>query len=494
MEPKKLTIGCKGSPRVVIEWLDEYPSQGPVGKTWGNIQLWIEDTLVWGYLDPDGNTKGIRWSWIELLEFLGNSWPYIVEEEQCPIIFDNNHSRLNRLSDLWGNFKLRLRELKQDEINREDAMFRDFLMVHDFSESLYGASVPKLLFLRRGSQMLVATQKQEWILSFSSSLDMLKQLGDAILSRLDDLSDKRSIIARERWEKRELISDLQRWHIATGIDSDKLIRVIPFDVESIAANDRFYQIKAAARMLNGQVPESELGSLLKTIYDLKPSLSSITSDWIEDVMEDARNVLNDCASWLPAIQGYQLANMIREKAGNLKDQFDLDELMRNFCVSIKEINISTRNLDAIAVWGGCINPTVLLNTSGFRYSTGRRSTLAHEMCHILADREGALPAIEVLGGETPLSIEQRADAFAAELLLPRTEAALLFLQELKYITNRSERDKGINRVIDEISKKFGVSHEMAAWQIINSGVEMDQNDEAELRKKQKSLINRDFKK
>lgn len=57
-----------------------------------------------------------------------------------------------------------------------------------------------------------------------------------------------------------------------------------------------------------------------------------------------------------------------------------------------------------------------------RYRTGRRATLAHEICHLLVDRKDALPLVDVFGGQVDEEVEKRARAFVAELLLPQSIA------------------------------------------------------------------------
>lgn len=46
-------------------------------------------------------------------------------------------------------------------------------------------------------------------------------------------------------------------------------------------------------------------------------------------------------------------------------------------------------------------------------------TLAHELCHLLVDRSKAAPLMIASTPWAPAEIERRANAFAAELLLPR---------------------------------------------------------------------------
>ena len=88
---------------------------------------------------------------------------------------------------------------------------------------------------------------------------------------------------------------------------------------------------------------------------------------------------------------------------------------------------------------------------------GETTTLAHEICHLLLDRDGALPVAEVLNGNSPERLEKRARAFAAELLLPRNVAA----KEVRMAAS-------VNVAVTTLSSVYEVSTELACWQIINS--------------------------
>ena len=117
-------------------------------------------------------------------------------------------------------------------------------------------------------------------------------------------------------------------------------------------------------------------------------------------------------------------------------------------------------LDAIAAWGDRHGPAVLINTAPGAmalHEHRRRTSLAHEICHLLLDRSGALPLVEVLGGRTPEMVEQRARAFAAEFLLPRSVAA-----------DAVRAGSDLEKVVVELSEKYCLSQELVAWQITNS--------------------------
>ena len=88
-------------------------------------------------------------------------------------------------------------------------------------------------------------------------------------------------------------------------------------------------------------------------------------------------------------------------------------------------------------------------------SGGARFTLAHELCHLLLDTKGSLPVAEVLGGSVPNAPEERANAFAAEFLLPESAAGLA------YTTSANVQD-----ALNSLTYKYGVTKTLAAWQIL----------------------------
>lgn len=470
MELDRLSFGTPGALRAILEWKHDYGSDGPIGKTWGELQLWIGETLVWGQLDSAGKIDGITWSWIDLLEFIGNAWPYLIEEEQYPIIFNNRtEEQPRRLGELWGYAKLRWNKLADESrVEKEDALLRDFLVVHDFSEALQGARPPQLLFLRRGNQMIVSTAQHEWILPFESTMSTLKALSETIFAQLASLSDQRSEIARARWKNRDIaMSVSRRLQIATGMDEPSLQYVWPNSISADAANDNLYELKAAARMIGSKLPNNQLKDILEKINKL-PNGKHLD---LGPLHKNAADVIKEHENSSPAIQGYLLASMLREHLNCKTGKVEPKDILKQWGVTVIDFEIKNSLLDAIAVWGAKHAPTILLNTDGPRAKLprGTRSTLAHEVCHLLVDIDGALPAAEVFGGNIPSVIEQRANAFAAEFLLPRSAAGNHLAKELKFVHTSDQRFTTTEETISYLAESYGASHETTAWQIKNSG-------------------------
>jgi Zn-dependent peptidase ImmA (M78 family) len=84
--------------------------------------------------------------------------------------------------------------------------------------------------------------------------------------------------------------------------------------------------------------------------------------------------------------------------------------------------LKTSTIRGIAIAGSGYSPTILVNnTSDYNVNeAGKRFTLAHELFHLLYDRGFARRVTHVSGPWAPPSIEKRANAFAAMLLMPRS--------------------------------------------------------------------------
>src|ERR1035438_10557474 len=124
---------------------------------------------------------------------------------------------------------------------------------------------------------------------------------------------------------------------------------------------------------------------------------------------------------------------------------------------------------ARSVCGG--PPPVKSGARSNRSRRGLRATYAHEIAHLLLDRTTALPLAEVMGGRAVGSTEERAKAFAAQLLLPKEEAGRAFA---------STTDPA--RTVRILQSRYRVSQEIIAWQARNSDIQLSTEVHAVLRR------------
>lgn len=128
------------------------------------------------------------------------------------------------------------------------------------------------------------------------------------------------------------------------------------------------------------------------------------------------------SSSAPAHQGYQLASELRRALGNVAGPLDDARLVAEAAVGIVVVvrRLSTIGSSAFAVKAGDAGAIVLGAFVGLGREPHARVAIAHELCHLLFDPDtgGVNLVIDYEIDRHASLIEQRARAFAAELLLP----------------------------------------------------------------------------
>lgn len=100
---------------------------------------------------------------------------------------------------------------------------------------------------------------------------------------------------------------------------------------------------------------------------------------------------------------------------------DVNAICDHLGIDVADLRLDTDSIRGAAFAGEGFSPRVLVNpTHPFnRNESGRRFTLSHELCHVLFDRARARRIAHASGDWAAPGIEQRANAFAAHLLMPR---------------------------------------------------------------------------
>ena len=125
----------------------------------------------------------------------------------------------------------------------------------------------------------------------------------------------------------------------------------------------------------------------------------------------------------PWASGYVLARLMRERLNLVPSaKLDAEALARDLGVDVQEGAFQDETVLGVCVGTPAHNPLVVLNTRCPDASgpSGRKTTLAHELCHLLFDRGGYrhLARFEGARAVGDRLMEMRANAFAIELLVP----------------------------------------------------------------------------
>lgn len=297
---------------------------------------------------------------------------------------------------------------------------------------------------------------------FRSVVSTLGALGDELAKRLCDISDARAQAAVHAWESREEIALKDRLAIAIGVTAQRLEELSAgstlADMFELSTQFEPNELVAAARMMGDALSPKHMKNVLARLRRVKPRASERLGQYTQAV-KDMREETRDAP---PFDQGYALARWFRKEVLRIPDmeRVDPEGFLTSQGVDVQRASLDTELIDAICVWGPRHGPSILLNSEGRHNSgaAGLRATLAHELCHVLADRDGALPFAEVLGGRVSRRVEARARAFAAELLAPIGEVGPAFA---------SSSDP--RQTMRALQRRYMVSQEVIAWQARNSG-------------------------
>lgn len=427
------------------------------GLAWGKLLLSLAGETIWAGENAQGEDVPLSWTWIDLLEFLGKWWPWITLEEDYPIPVSPTFPHLLRTEA-----EQRWEDLDDERVSKEEEAVYRFLCRHDMAMALKGLYVPSLVLLRQGDEFLIssAASKSTVVRPLDEVVNTLESLGDHLANFASGTGNARGKGAINLWQNRTDRLREQALTLRTGLTPDERASIQGenpetdfwgFDPENPMKDS---EILAAARMGRGLVTHEDQQRILTEIKKADkyatPELDRLTEKLRQEFKEDKK----------PHDQGYQLAAWLRiELAITPNDPLAPEDLLRKWKVEIRHIDLPDSPVEAIAAWGEQHGPVILLNSAEDTRSAhefGKHSTLAHEICHLLYDRRGALPVGEVLGGRVSNYAEKRARAFAAELLIPRETASSFF-------KNRPTPEE----TVEAIRQQFRVSTEVVAWQILN---------------------------
>lgn len=421
---------------------------------WGSGRIFVNRTAV--IAGDDG--APISWTWVDLLEWLAKHWPAVLLEQTFPF-----HMLSTNILALQSDLEKRWESMAEERVEEEEEEAHRFLIRHDVAQCFKGIYFPSVYLMRLGNSIEISTAEnaatvQLPLLKVAADLE---QIGNQLAKWADVTGQGRGKLAAQRWYSRKERLDQNALSLLAGLLPDNLAQLHPdatraayweFDPHA-PLNDT--ELLAAARMTNSVLLPNQQHRLLEHIRKIPktatPRLDTLAAS-LKDNFEDTGK---------PHDQGYWAAAWLRhELAYEPHQSINPLALLQQWDIIVQNIEIPDTSLDALACWGPRHGPAILLNTasqSTAAHIHGENSTLAHEICHLLMDRECALPVAEVLNGNTPERLEKRARAFAAELLLPRSVAA-------HHVRNGED----VKTVIETLSRAYQVSLELVGWQIINS--------------------------
>ena len=186
----------------------------------------------------------------------------------------------------------------------------------------------------------------------------------------------------------------------------------------------FAELGVSRHPVAGLLRSSQGSSLTPQDYDvILRLLKSSDVQSFHKLRELAKGMSGAINPREPWESGYRLAQLVRDRLRfTLSDYVHIEQIVIQLGIDIQNVALEDTSILGVCIGTPGYLPLVTLNRNcpDAIGMSGRRVTLAHELCHLLFDRAGlrSLARFEGGGADSDRLIEMRANAFAVELLVP----------------------------------------------------------------------------
>lgn len=414
----------------------------------------------------DGDETAVEIQIDDLFSYLVEFWRALLLRQTYPFgLTPMSPSKVQQAAELrWA-------KEPQEVLDEEVEVLSAFEDAHNLSRAFGGIyELAGFWMIREGDRMVCDAGGRSWRLPFDVVADELSRTGNRIAAHLMSISSDKWGAVVEAWNHRNQVEDVQLVAWSAGIGAEVAQELIerraieaPKSFQDAANDDD--QLLIAARMA-GELPTDQI----VRIIEIAKGFGCHQAPTLEEISEVCRDALKGQASRMaPHAQGERVARDLRSYIGREpNDRLDVFEFAQAIGVEVQASNVEPDTFDGLAVAGGSYGPGAFLNTGSRRIkqngklaeNEGARITLAHELCHLLVDRDHPLSAVEVLRSRMPAGVEARARAFAGELLLPTSAAAFIW-----QAAGSPLDEEALRKVLRELVERFGVSFSVAAWKV-----------------------------
>ena len=452
---REIMVGSRDRFAVKIAFLTD-PDRGRAATrehsiSWGAIEVWANGHNLCRHVEQGESIDAAHWYLLPILRWLTSNWDFLLHEERLPV--------RNAARDAWISMQRTAEPppaLADDAAENWEVSWHNWWERHALLAAREGGLVPNL-FIRRWRDLVELSWGDRPIAGAPSgfTFDAIHgcarfpsgEVADVLYGILDDASHhlatelpSSSVFGQLRANVKDLRSSDRRRRLGllSGFRSDDLQpedrwkgieNLFPANLPS-EIGDAIFGVQAdelviksasqAALMFGSLSPSIEaadartLAQKLVQFYDQSGENSNLRR-----VVKDVPVEGGGERAWK---QGYQLAEYCLEAVdGAIARELPVavEGLLDHFGISVESIALHDQSVRAVALAGPKHKPAVLVNDNvPYRSVPTRRFTLAHELCHILHDRNYGATLALASGPWAPVDVENRANAFAAMLLMP----------------------------------------------------------------------------
>lgn len=432
----------------------EIASTQDESESWGSFTVWVDGENLCAHHELGELVDSCHWYLLPLIEWLADNWNALFHEERLP------------LQNSGASASESLTETKKPPLSLKDidefdwmADWASWWRRHNVRAARAGGVFPDLYVRRYRAQLEISvgveslpgvpighsfvTRDRYYRLDLAETSSVLYEVLSAAVSELRRrLPESERLLAltaklsrlkdrdQQRWSRLALLSGLQdepeAFVALSGAVDEAFAGVDPAAKAAILSSDRDEDLvivgTAFARLLYGALSPDmtppdviALSAALLANYSPGASLEEIAA-----MESDLQVAAAELVTLRPGVQGSELGEMACEALAKEKSWVDVQGVLELLGVKVDTLHLSDSKLRAVSIFGEAQPPVVFCNSS-FAWGTAqhvKRFTLAHELCHLLLDRELGGQLAVATGPWAPVDIEQRANAFAASFLMP----------------------------------------------------------------------------
>ena len=462
-----------------------------VSASWGSFQIWVRGRNLCAHVEEGERIASVHWYLLPLMEWFVRHWNPLFHEERLPAKNDGISAWQSLRST---RFPPQAIEENRKQTAKWEREWQAWWTRHALRSAREGGLFPDVLFRRVRDSVEVSwgpVDGKETPEFSEAPQGEYRLLPRAVAEPLHDVlysaSEYLVTLAAGSRRAKALRRNLQALKDTSGHREKRLMWLAGLGTSEKAVRTGWRRAVAslsavaeAPRQAMLAISESPLvvagschaalmfGSLAPRIK--KIDVLSLAQTMVDLYRPEYRSEENQTLSSLARIeesafpawhQGYELAETLHEQVQRLfvgSKSVDIEKLIETLGIQVKNLKLSDTKVRGVSIAGPHHQPGIVVNLSypANSYLWGRRFTLAHELCHLLFDQEEGSRLAIASGPWAPVDVEQRANAFAAMLLMP----ASLVRRAVSEMSEPLKTARGVSEIADQlqVARSSMVSH------------------------------------
>ncbi|MFH1136553.1 MAG: ImmA/IrrE family metallo-endopeptidase [Pseudomonadota bacterium] len=464
--------------------------------SWGALEIWIKGKNICSHVEDGALVSSITWYLLPVIEWLAANWDPLLHEERLPNRNLGDDARTSLQATRFAPESLDPEA--ESEWSKE---WQEWRLRHCLQSCRGGGLLPDLVFRRWRDKIEISWGKEVTLPGFPEDAIFVYHEGVArlepllVAGPLHELINKTLAVflaaAPSSVRFQALAARIRM--IADAPTDDRLAWLAGLGTSYKRVKERWQRVTSCIQRAGSELA----GSLLEVKHNefviegscqaalmfgsVSPSLSDgdiqkLVQKLIELYAPDSENSrLRSLVEYKPVADdgaaawddGYDLAGQVIDELSLDQQDFgevDIGRILTELGIVCDEIALDDQDVRGVSIAGPHHRPSILVNSSDAHNETspGRRFTLAHEICHILFDRTYGQKLAMASGDWAPRQVEQRANAFAAMLLMPSARIRKVVAELNIPLTSE--------QAVHEVRKHFGTSFKAALGHLKNLGL------------------------